>query len=161
MESHDTATQTQEFLADCDVRIDASPETVFEFFVDADKIVLWMGVRAELDPRPGGALRIWVSETWIASGAYTEIDRPSSVSFTWGWENDPQVIPPGSSLVRVTLEPDDGATIVRLRHSGLPSEEAMRSHRQGWQHYLSRLQVSAAGGDPGPDPWAAGTGDES
>jgi hypothetical protein len=24
-------------------------------------------------------------------------------------------------------------------------------HRDGWEHYLDRLAVRAAGGDPGPD----------
>jgi hypothetical protein len=26
-----------------------------------------------------------------------------------------------------------------------------RMHRDGWNHYLDRLAVPAAGGDPGPD----------
>jgi hypothetical protein len=26
-------------------------------------------------------------------------------------------------------------------------------HRGGWEHYLDRLVVAAADGDPGPDPW--------
>ena len=25
-------------------------------------------------------------------------------------------------------------------------------HGQGWQLYLDRLEIAAAGGDPGPDP---------
>jgi uncharacterized protein YndB with AHSA1/START domain len=24
----------------------------------------------------------------------------------------------------------------------------------GWAHFLARLTIAAAGGDPGPDPWA-------
>ena len=27
------------------------------------------------------------------------------------------------------------------------------SHATGWDHYLSRLEIAAAGGDPGRDPW--------
>jgi hypothetical protein len=26
------------------------------------------------------------------------------------------------------------------------------AHRDRWNHYLDRLSISAAGGDPGPDP---------
>jgi uncharacterized protein YndB with AHSA1/START domain len=71
--------------------------------------------------------------------------------FTWGWE-DPGSVPPGSSTVEVTLEPDGGNTIVRLRHFGLPGG-AEDPHAQGWEHYLGRLVVAAGGGDAGPDPW--------
>ena len=38
-----------------------------------------------------------------------------------------------------------------MTHSGLPDPEACASHEQGWTHYLGRLAVAAAGGDPGPD----------
>ncbi|TMJ36571.1 MAG: transcriptional regulator, partial [Alphaproteobacteria bacterium] len=41
--------------------------------------------------------------------------------------------------------------LVRLTHSGLPDREACTSHEKGWTHYLGRLVVAAAGGDPGPD----------
>jgi len=40
---------------------------------------------------------------------------------------------------------------VRFKHSGLPPEE-VPAHRDGWNHYLNRLVIAAAGGDPGPDP---------
>ena len=43
-----------------EVRIQARPETVFEFFVDPEKMRRWKGTEAELDPRPGG--------TWSAGG---------------------------------------------------------------------------------------------
>jgi hypothetical protein len=33
---------------------------------------------------------------------------------------------------------------------------ACSQHRGGWDHYLDRLTVRAAGGDPGPDTTAAG-----
>ena len=41
-----------------EVRIDARPETVFSFFVDAEKMVRWKGSTATLDPRPGGIYRV-------------------------------------------------------------------------------------------------------
>jgi len=43
-----------------------------------------------------------------------------------------------------------------MTHSGLPDAEACASHEQGWTHYLGRLAVAAAGGDPGCDPSAQG-----
>jgi len=34
--------------------MDASPETVFAFFTDPEKLTRWLAVEATLDPRPGG-----------------------------------------------------------------------------------------------------------
>lgn len=141
------------FLAECQIRIEASPETVFEFLVDEQKMLLWQGVEAQLDPRPGGIFRLSITPGWIAAGEFLEVDPPRSVSFTWGWEGEESTLPPGSSRVEVTLAPDGAGTILSLVHTGLPSEDSAERHGEGWKHYLSRLAVAAPGGDPGPDPW--------
>ncbi len=151
-----TRQSEQTLLATCEVRIDASPETVFEYFVDPEKMVRWMGMSADLDARPGGAFTIQVNPQAIGVGSYVEIDAPRQVTFTWGWEGSDLVVP-GSSLVRVTLEPDGDATVVHLEHSGLPNAEQAEQHTGGWTHYLGRLVVAASGGDPGTDPWTTGT----
>jgi uncharacterized protein YndB with AHSA1/START domain len=145
------------FLAECEVRIDASPDVVFDFLIDEDKMLLWKGVRAELDPRPGGIFKVEVTPGWVALGEYTEIDRPRLVAFTWGWEGEGSPVAVGSSLVRITLEPDGGGTLLSLVHAGLPSEEMLDAHNDGWRHFLARLQIAAVGGDPGPDPWITGS----
>lgn len=41
-----------------ELRIDASPETVYGYFVEPDLMMCWMGTEADLDPRPGGGLRV-------------------------------------------------------------------------------------------------------
>lgn len=137
-----------------EVEIDARPEIVFEFFTDPAKLVRWQGLRAELDPRPGGVFRVDVSAENVARGQFVELDPGRRIVFTWGWENPESPLPPGASRVEVTLTPNGDGTIVRLRHLGLPSPESRDAHERGWRHYLSRLPVAAAGGDPGPDPWA-------
>jgi len=139
-----------------EVRIEARPETVFPFFTEPDKLMRWMGVEAELDPQPGGVYRVHVSKDWVARGEFVSVEPFVRVAFTWGWENNVMQVPPGASLIEVTLTPDGDATVVRLTHSRLPSEEAIASHTDGWEHFLARLQIAAAGGDPGPDPWATG-----
>jgi uncharacterized protein YndB with AHSA1/START domain len=141
-----------ELLVEREVRIAARPETVFAFFTDPEKIVRWKGVVAELEPEPGGRYRVSINDKAVATGKYVEVTPFSRVVFTWGWEGHP-IVPPGASTVEVTLEPDGEETIVRLVHRDLPAEE-VANHADGWDHYLPRLVVAAAGGDPGPDPKA-------
>jgi uncharacterized protein YndB with AHSA1/START domain len=135
-----------------EVRIDASPETVFEFFTDPVKAVRWMGTQATLDPRPGGVYRIEMSEQVVALGEYVEVDPPNRVVMTWGWEGGMASVGPGGSTVEVTLAADGDGTLVRLVHSGLPTPESAAAHSDGWDEYMARLVIAAEGGDPGPDP---------
>lgn len=37
------------------LQIAASPAVVFSYFTDAQRLVRWKGISANLDPRPGGA----------------------------------------------------------------------------------------------------------
>lgn len=141
-----------------EVRVEAKPETIFDFFTDPEKMTRWMGTEAELDPTPGGTFRVKVNPQAVASGAYVEIDRPRRVVFTWGWEpsgdGPHSAVAPGSSTVEVSLEPDGEATVVTMLHKDLPSDEMRTAHTQGWVHYLGRLAVAGIGDDPGPDPMA-------
>lgn len=134
------------------IRIEASPTTVFRYFTDPDRMCEWQGVEAELEPRPGGLYKVNVTGRDTALGSYVEVVPDERVVFTWGWEGNDGV-PPGSSTVEVTLTPDGDDTIVRLRHFGLPDDDAAKRHTEGWDHYLERLQVVAAGGDPGRDTY--------
>ncbi len=137
-------------LAECEVRISARVETVFSFFTDRERMLRWKGVEANLDPQPCGAYDVQLGEGFHQLGHYVELTPFSRVVFTFGWEGSDEV-PPGSSTVEVTFEPDGTDTVVRLRHSNLPSAEAAKMHGAGWEHYLARLAVAATGGDPGPD----------
>ncbi len=140
-----------------EVRIAARPQVVFEFFTDPVKMVRWKGVDAMLDPRPGGTYRVNVTGKDVAVGEYVEVVPYSRIVLTWGWEGSP--IAPGSTLVEITFTPDGDGTLLRLRHSGLSGESALQ-HAAGWDHFLPRLALAAAGEDPGPDPWVNSDGDQ-
>lgn len=131
-------------------RINAPAATVFAYFTDSDRYTAWMGTEAVLDAVPGGIYRVTVPQGLVALGRFVEVNPPTRIVFTWGWEGDPDV-PPGSSRVEVTLRPDGDSTLVRLVHTGLPDAPSMTLHEQGWALYLDRLTISASGGDPGPD----------
>jgi uncharacterized protein YndB with AHSA1/START domain len=137
-----------------EIRIEARPEAVFPFLTEPDLIVRWKGSDARVEAVPGGEYRVNVTARNVAVGEYVAVEPPRRVVFTWGWEGD-DLLPPGTSTVEIELVPDGDATIVRLSHSGLP-DGADAAQREGWEHFLPRLATAAAGGDPGPDPWASG-----
>jgi uncharacterized protein YndB with AHSA1/START domain len=133
-----------------EVQIAAPPSTVFAFLTDPDKILRWMGTEATVDPHPGGIYLVNVSGRDIGRGEFTEVVPVHRLAYSFGWEGR-ETMPPGSSLIEIDLIDEGGGTLLRMTHSGLPDAEACASHEQGWAHYLGRLAVAAAGGDPGPD----------
>ncbi len=147
------ASAKTEAMAEVEVRIQASPETVFEFLIDPDKLIQWMGRSAQLDPRPGGRFHCDINGRDIASGEYRELQPPSRLVFTWGWEGEGATIEPGQSTIEVLLDPDGEGTQLRLIHRDLPNAESAQNHGLGWEHYLDRLATLAGGQDPGADPW--------
>ncbi len=133
-----------------EIVIDATPETIWPFLVDPTKHVEWMGTVADLDPRPGGAYRVLVAGRFPSAGTYVEVVPTEKVVFTFGWAEEDQVVPPGSTTVEINLQPEGGKTRLQLIHRGLP-DGAGDQHGHGWAHYLERLDVRSRGGDPGPD----------
>ena len=131
--------------------IAASPETVWGFLVDPDKATRWMGTACTFDAQPGGLYRCEVIPGHTARGEFVELDPPHRLVFTCGWENE-EGVPPGSSTVEIELTADETGTNLHFVHN-LSSAEAAQSHSVGWDHYLPRLEIAAAGRDPGKDPW--------
>jgi uncharacterized protein YndB with AHSA1/START domain len=134
--------------------IDAPPEVVFAHLVDAERMVTWMGERADLEPLPGGRFAVDINGVPFR-GEYLEVDPPHRVVVSWGMAGSAD-LPPGSSRVEFTLTPTPTGTALSLNHTGLPQTRA-ETHGIGWQHYLARLHISASGGDPGADTWRPGS----
>jgi uncharacterized protein YndB with AHSA1/START domain len=119
------------------VRIDASPDTVWRLWTDPELLTTWLVQKVEVVLEPGGRFRGELREGPVFDGEFVELDRPSRLVFTFGWEgNDPGTpLAPGSTRVEVTLVPDGGGTLVTLRHLDMPESHAA-DHRQGWNHFL-------------------------
>ena len=126
----------------CEVAIRAPAEAVYAMFTDPAKLVRWIGIRALLEPRPGGAFRFELVPGEFCSGRYVELVPHRRVVFTWGWESGALPVEPGSSTVTVELEHRAGITTVHLAHSGL--SKPMRDHHAGgWANFLPRLKEAA------------------
>jgi uncharacterized protein YndB with AHSA1/START domain len=132
-----------------EVFIAAPPDAVFGFLVDPTLMAQWIGTFHKLDAKPGGVFRIDFNNGHVALGAFTEVRPHRRVAFTWGWESAEGALAsmkPGSSLVEIELQRQEGGTLLRLRHSGLP-EDFERIHGDEWIRYLNILAAR----------WAAST----
>jgi len=134
-----------------EIKVNASPETVFAFLTDPVKLRRWMSIGGEWDPVAGKPYRLIMTKEDVAMGAFVEVTPPSRLVLTWGWEGKDAVTKPGTSTLEFHVRPDGNGTIVRLVHRDLPTAETAEQHNRGWEYFLSRLQIAAAGGDPGPD----------
>ena len=133
-----------------EVMIDAPAERIFQALTNPAQLLEWWNAEGkfhathvELDLRPGGRWLMRVegscgpdSSNSVVSGEYVKIARPNLLIFTWNRENEdfPE------TLVRWDLEEREGATTVRVTHSGLTTE-AMRMRNAGWPVIQERLQA--------------------
>ena len=142
---------TEPLMVRRETQIAAPPATVFAFLTDPEKIISWMGTEAKTELHPGGLYLLkGVNNRRVARGAFREVVPVHRLAYSFGWDGDEEV-PPGSGLVEIDLVEQDGGTLLRMTHSGLPDAAACANHGKGWIHYFGRLAVAAAGGDPGPD----------
>ena len=156
MKQHETT--TLEF----ERRIAAPPEIVWSYLTDPELYRLWQGVDAELDARPGGTYRVTMTGRTgtVVRGTYLEVEPPTRIVLTWGWEDRPEGlaagardVPVGASTIEMTLSPDGDDTVLHVRHAGLPTEDAVTFHTGGWNMSLERLTAVAQDEDPGPNPF--------
>jgi uncharacterized protein YndB with AHSA1/START domain len=105
----------------------------------------WETPEAEVDLRVGGAVRVVMRDPEKGvdhggGGRYTEIEPPTRLAFTWTWDGDDR-----ETLIELDFKEADGATSVRMTHSGLRDEESVRNHEGGWSNCLDNLEGALAG----------------
>ena len=140
------------FIVRREVQIAVPQATVFAFLTDPEKILRWMGTEATVEPHLDGLYLVNVSGKDTAQGRFTEVIPVHRLAYSFGWKERDKM-PPGSSLIEIDLFEREGGTLLRFTHSGLPDAELCADHAKGWTHYLARLAVAAAGGDPGRDSY--------
>ncbi len=128
-------------------RIAARPSIVFEALTTPEGIAHWWGpdagpvLLAEIDLRVGGRFRVRFrtldGSEHESSGEYIEVVRPERLAMSWRWQGGED---PGESLVEIDLRVVTEGTELTFTHSRLHDEDARRSHEEGWNGALDKLQ---------------------
>jgi uncharacterized protein YndB with AHSA1/START domain len=148
MLEHLEATATTETVV-VERLINASQQTLFEMWTDAEKISSWLASSAEIEPREGGKVMLEMGRKvdhpdapFINNAHFRAFEPYSHLELTWGFEAESVGLPVESSLVSVDFIPQGEGTIVRVEHSGLPigRDGTPFSERAGWNSFLDDLQ---------------------
>ncbi len=136
-------------VLEMDRLIAASPERVFNAFLDPETLARWWGpeghgaAEVSLDQREGGRWRTVIispdGTRYPVSGIYRVIDRPNRLVMSWAWENE-DGSPGTDTEVELTFTAAGSGTHLKLAHRGLPTPEELASHRDGWSSSLNDLE---------------------
>jgi uncharacterized protein YndB with AHSA1/START domain len=138
--------QETEVAARVTHQFSASPERVFDAWLDPAKVAQWFGpglgpmVRIEIDPRVGGTFSFMQrrqgengEEDIDHVGEYLEVDRPRRLVFTWKvpfYSED-------SSRVIVEIAPRDAGCEVTVTHELTPEwAEYVSGAEDAWRKML-------------------------
>ena len=132
-------------------RYNASPERVFDAWLDPTLIDGWMFgpsqrdeevVRISVDPRVGGSFSFLVrrqGQEIDHTGEYLELDRPRRLAFTWGAGAPGEK--PDMSRLSIDISAIDNGCELTLTHELHPdwADYADRT-REGWTKILAALE---------------------
>lgn len=141
-----------------DRTLDVPREAAFAAWIDARRVARWWGPDCftnplcELDPRPGGAIRIHMrgpdGMIYPMTGAYREVVPPERIAFTssaLGEDDEPLF----ETLNIATFAEQGGRTTLTLRARILSAPPAAARHlngmEQGWNQTLDRFAAYIAG----------------
>jgi uncharacterized protein YndB with AHSA1/START domain len=147
---------TEETMLRLERLIPASPEQVFDAWVQPELLVKWWGPEGyttpspEVDVREGGRWRTVMIDSkggeFIVGGVYRSIQRPRRLVFTWTWErqNDTPVAQPHETEITVTFEPaPGGGTKLVFVQQRFATTETRNRHSHGWNSMFNRLEQLA------------------
>ncbi|MGB6059983.1 MAG: SRPBCC domain-containing protein [Microthrixaceae bacterium] len=135
-----------------EIRVDASPEVVFEVITSPDHLKEWWPDEATLEPTPGFVGELVFGDrndpgAHVPQITVVDAEPYRLFSFRWVYPEGETASPTNSLLVTFELTPSDPGTVVRMTETGFREkgwevavlEEEYRDHCNGWDHFLPRL----------------------
>ncbi len=139
-----------------ELRIDATPEVVYEVISSPEHLREWWPDNADLEPVPGATGVITFgdpasAEAQVVALTVVEADPPRRFVFRWVYDEGESAAPDNSLLVTFDLVPSGDGTLLRFKETGFRErgweaavlEEAYLDHARGWDHFLPRLVTYA------------------
>ena len=131
------------------ITIDAPASAIFAALTDPQQLPQWWGedgmyhvTTMESDLRVGGR---WKSsgtgsdgKPFAVHGIYRVIDAPRVLEYTWNYDWDDAN---AETVVHYELEERDGATHLRVTHTGFVTVESRDGHDNGWVRVLGWLKA--------------------
>jgi activator of HSP90 ATPase len=111
------------------VIIEASPNEVYDAYIDPKKHADFTGSPATGSPKVGGRFTAWDS---YISGRYIELVKGVKIVHEWKTTEWPEDNPP--SIVELHLKPRGKKTELTLIQSKVPVEQA-KSYADGWKEF--------------------------
>ena len=133
-----------------DLLMEAPVDKVWEAWTDPSLVLKWfgsdpdgMGLRAELDVRPGGSYEISFCDSdkteHTCRGLYQIVEKGRQLSFSWSWKSEPGV----ESYVEVLFSGVGGSTNMQFRHSKV-GHASKHNYLTGWQETFRKLEHTLA-----------------
>ncbi len=112
--------------------IKATPERVFQALTEKADLERWFVKKAEVDLRPGGAIRFEWGPELFESGKILVLDPPHRLSYTWG------ALEPSPTTIAFELAAENDGTRLHLIHTGIGEGE-------DWDHYYTSINSGWSG----------------
>jgi len=131
--------------------IKATPERVFQALTEQAELERWFLVKAEVDLRPGGAIRFEWGPDAVEIGKILVCEPPHRLSYTW------EALEPSPTTITFELTAENDGTRLHLTHTGIGEGEDWDSYytsiASGWSIHLNNLAAWLETGiseTPGP-----------
>jgi uncharacterized protein YndB with AHSA1/START domain len=127
-------------------RLDHPVERVWAALTEADRLIEWLGHQAEIDPREGGRLAIWLGgpgDPGSAEYTITVFDAPHVMEVEGGGE---------AGVLRWELRSLGKGCTLTFTHTLLPGERPENLVLAGWHVLLDQLPDAL---DGSPADWVA------
>ncbi|MFB6722248.1 SRPBCC domain-containing protein [Kribbella sp. NPDC056345] len=131
-----------------ELRIDASPEVVYEVISTPEHLREWWPDEADVKASPGAVGTISFGTENVVPLTVVEADPPRRFSFRWAHPVDEAASAANSLLATFDLIPDGDGTLLRFAETGFDeagrSDDEFNEHTTGWDYFLPRLTPYAA-----------------
>jgi uncharacterized protein YndB with AHSA1/START domain len=119
--------------------IHASPDAVFRAITEPAQLTRWLLDRATLSARKGGRYSFSWEDGPTHTGRVLEFVPDEELTLSWQWPGHEKL---GVTTLRLSLEAEEGGTVLRFAHTGFGAGEAWTDLYDGAIRGWTYLQMN-------------------